>query len=60
MKADENGDVFDQNGKPVMRYGLRYWKEKSSDSDVKWIPTVMVDVARSAIADIRRHTEPAS
>lgn len=59
QKADENGDVFDQNGKPVMRYGLRYWKEKSSDSDVKWIPTVMVDVARSAIADIRRHTEPA-
>lgn len=41
---------------PVMRYGIRYWKEKSSESDIKWIPTAMVDVARGAIADIRRIT----
>ena len=59
QKVDENGPVFDQEGKPVMRYGLRYWKEKSSDSDVKWIPTVMVDVARSAIANICCHTAQA-
>ena len=59
QKIDEGGPVFDQDGRPVLRYGLRYWKEKSADSDIKWIPTVMVDVARKAIADIRRYTEPA-
>lgn len=57
QKTDETGPVFDQAGQPVMRYGVRYWKEKSADADIKWIPTVMVDVARGAIADIRRHTE---
>lgn len=59
QKVDQNGPVFDQAGKPVMRYGLRYWKEKSSDSDIKWIPTVMVDTARRAVSEIRQHTEPA-
>jgi len=59
QKVDRNGPVIDPNGQPVMRYGLRYWKEKSVDADIKWIPTVMVDVARAAVADIRRHTEPA-
>ncbi len=57
--AGECGPVQDENGEPIMRYGLRYWKEKSPDADVKWIPTVMVDTARRAIADIRRHTEAA-
>lgn len=59
QKIDENGPVIDRDGQPVMRYGLRYWKEKSADSDIKWIPTVMVDVARKAVADIRRHTQAA-
>lgn len=59
QKIDETGPSFDQSGEPVMRYGLRYWKEKSADADIKWIPTVMVDVARGAIAAIRHHTEPA-
>lgn len=59
QNVDADGPVFDQYGKPVMRYGLRYWKEKSRDADVKWIPTVMVDVARQAVADIRQHSESA-
>lgn len=59
QKIDETGPVFDQAGEPVMRYGVRYWKEKSADADIKWIPTVMVDVARGAIADIRCHTKTA-
>lgn len=59
QKTDANGPVFDDAGTPVMRYGLRYWKQKSSDADIKWIPTVMVDVAKKAVADIRVHTEAA-
>lgn len=59
QKQDQNGDVFDTDGVGVFRYGIRYWKEKSGEPDVKWIPTVMVDVARDAIARIREATEPA-
>lgn len=57
--VDADGPVVDGHGNPEMRYGLRYWKEKSTEPDIKWIPTVMVDTAKQAIADIRRHTEPA-
>lgn len=56
---DQHGPIVDEHGQPVIRYGLRYWKEKSTEPDIKWIPTVMVDTAKQAIADIRRHTEPA-
>ncbi len=59
QKTDESGPVYDQQGNPEMRYGLRYWKEKSRDADIKWIPTVMVDTARQAVADIRHHTASA-
>jgi hypothetical protein len=51
--------AVDRDGLPIMRYGIRYWKEKLDDPDVKWIPTVMQDVARQAIARIREQTEGA-
>lgn len=59
QKVDENGPVFDKDGNAVLRYGLRYWKEKSRDAGIKWIPSVMVDTAKQAVADIRAQTEPA-
>lgn len=59
QKQGRDGDVFDTNGVGVFRYGIRYWKEKSGEPDVKWIPTVMVDVAKDAIARIREATAPA-
>lgn len=59
QKQDAHGDVFDADGVGVFRYGIRYWKEKSGEPDVKWIPTVMMDVARNAITRIREATEPA-
>lgn len=58
QKTGPEGPAFDRNG-PIVRYGIRYWKAKSPDADVKWIPTVMVDVARKAVADIRAHTDEA-
>lgn len=56
-KVDARGPVLDDEGKPVVRYGLRYWKEKSTDADIKWIPSVMEDTARKAIADVLEHTQ---
>ena len=56
QKEGPDGPVFDRDGIAVMRYGIRYWKEKSGDPDIKWIPTVMVDVAKSAIERIRQAT----
>lgn len=59
QKQDQNGDFFDSDGIGVFRYGIRYWKEKSAQADIKWTPTVMVDVAKDAIARIREATAPA-
>ncbi|MEH3116788.1 MAG: hypothetical protein PGN25_04075 [Methylorubrum populi] len=55
----ENGEpVLDADGKRVVAYGLRYHGGKGHGWDTKWIPTAMVDVAKRAVADIRRITEP--
>lgn len=50
--------VLDDRGEPVTRYGIRYWAEKGAPPAPKWIATPLVDVARRAVADIRRITQP--
>jgi hypothetical protein len=52
------GDL--ESGTPV-HYGLRYKPEKNPDltSDVKWIPTAAIPLARRALGDLRRHTAEA-
>lgn len=58
-KAFENGKpVLDGEGKPVVRYGIRYYGEKGAPPLPKWMPTPLVDVAKRAVADIRRITQP--
>ncbi len=49
QKIGADGPVFDADGHPVVRCGIRYWPEKSEDPDIKWIPDAMVDVAKTAI-----------
>ena len=59
---DENGEpALNPNGQPATRCGLRYWPEKggSAETQVKWLPSAMVDVARRAVQDILRLTSPA-
>lgn len=57
--ATERGKPkVDAEGNPVVRYGIRYFAEKGFGPAIKWMPTPMVDVARRAIADIRRVTAP--
>ncbi|MFU0505630.1 hypothetical protein [Pseudaminobacter sp. NGMCC 1.201702] len=56
----ENGKAkLDKQGRPVRRYGIRYWPEKGGKPDVKWIPTAMVDVVKRAIRDLRHYSEDA-
>ncbi|MGX1167096.1 hypothetical protein AB7M16_003362 [Bradyrhizobium sp. USDA 372] len=42
----------------TVRYGLRYKPEKNPDhsSDIKWIPSAAVPLARRALLDIRKHS----
>ena len=60
-QKDSNGvQVLDRYGVPVIRYGLRYVPEKGGhhETQIKWLPTPLVDVARRAVRDIQRITEP--
>lgn len=56
LKEDERGVVLDRHGRPIERYGIAYWKEKSGEPDVKWIPTVMLDTAKRAILRVQEAT----
>ena len=58
-RAYRDGEpVLDDRGDPVVRYGIRYWGEKGAPPAPKWIATPLVDVAKRAVADIRRITQP--
>jgi hypothetical protein len=52
--------ALDPFGRPAVRVGLRYWPEKGGHevAQIKWLPSVMVDVARRAVSDVLRITEP--
>ena len=43
----------------AMCYGLRWWSSKGAPPMIKWIPTEMVDVAKTAISKLQVHTEEA-
>ncbi|MDK2768394.1 MAG: hypothetical protein KYX69_11820 [Sphingomonas sp.] len=58
---DEDGNqLVDRFGKPAVNVGLRYWPEKGGHevAQIKWLPTVMVDLARRAVDDLLRITAP--
>jgi len=59
-EVDDLGEpVLDRYGAACTRLGIRYWPEKGyQETLIKWIPSVMADIARRAIADILRITEP--
>jgi hypothetical protein len=58
-EATANGEaVLGPDGRPVVRYGIRYFGEKGAPPLPKWIPTPLVDVAKRAVTDIRRITQP--
>lgn len=44
---------------PIIHCGIRYWVEKVQRWDIKWLPTVMVPVAKEAIETIISLTQSA-
>jgi len=60
-QIDSTGvQMLDRHGLPVSRYGLRYLPEKNGhrETQIKWIPTPLVDIARRAVRDVMSITEP--
>lgn len=52
-------EVEERDSKGLLRYGWRFFSGKGFEGDIKWIPTVMVPLAKEAISRIRQLTEPA-
>lgn len=42
-------EVTEKDNKGVERYGWRFFSGKGFEGDIKWIPTVMVEVAKTAV-----------
>lgn len=45
-------EVFETDRDGIERYGWRFFAGKGYEGDIKWIPTVMVSVAKTAVARI--------
>lgn len=55
----DGNPVLDEHGNARVRSGIRYWPEKATDTDIKWIPDVMVPVAKQAIDTLLEISGPA-
>lgn len=42
-------EVFEKDNKGIERYGWRFYSGKGYEGDIKWIPTVMVEIAKTAV-----------
>lgn len=52
-------EVFETDRDGIERYGWRFFAGKGYEGDIKWIPTVIVSVAKTAVARIKMLTENA-
>ena len=50
-------EVEERDSKGILRYGWRFFSGKGYGANIKWIPTVMVQVAKEAMRRIRSMTE---
>ncbi len=57
LPEDCEVEVADSEG--FVQYGWRFYSSKGFEGDIKWIPQVMVPIAREAIRRIREITEEA-
>ncbi|MEC5721033.1 integrase [Klebsiella michiganensis] len=46
-------EVFETDREGIERYGWRFFAGKGYEGDIKWIPSVMVEVAKTAIARVK-------
>lgn len=58
--SDGKNIKIDELGNPVLRCGIRYTPEKGGQSEIgiKWLPTIMVPLAKKAIEGTRLITNP--
>jgi hypothetical protein len=47
-------EITEHDDKGIERYGLRFFSAKGYAGDIKWIPTVMIPVAKKAIARLKK------
>lgn len=52
-------EVFEKDREGIERYGWRFFAGKGYEGDIKWIPTVMVSVAKTAVSRVRMLSENA-
>ncbi len=52
-------EVFETDREGIERYGWRFFAGKGYESDIKWIPSVMVVVAKTAVARAKSLSENA-
>ncbi len=50
-------EVEELDSKGALQYGWRFYSAKGFEGDIKWIPEVMVPIAREAVRRIRALTE---
>jgi len=59
LELPEDCEVEELDSTGVMRYGWRFFAGKGYGGDIKWIPTVMVPIAKEALRRIRALTAEA-
>lgn len=52
-------EVIEKDSTGIERYGWRFFSGKGFEGDIKWIPSVMVEIAKTAIKRIRKLSEGA-
>jgi hypothetical protein len=50
-------EVEEKDSKGLVQYGWRFYSAKGYEGDIKWIPEIMVPVAKKAVGQIRTLTE---
>lgn len=50
-------EVEEKDSKGMIQYGWRFYSAKGYEGDVKWIPEIMVPIAKEAVSRIRKLTE---
>lgn len=56
LELPANCEVEELDSKGVVQYGWRFYSAKGYEGDIKWIPQVMVPVAKEAVRRVRALT----
>lgn len=56
LELPENCEVELPDSKGVLRYGWRFYSKKGYEGNIKWIPSIMVPIAKEAVRRVRELT----